>query len=53
MPVLEAALDNPHKVSILMYPTKALAQDQLRAIAQYTQTGLTRAVRDHARNSRM
>ena len=52
VPVLEVALCNPHAVSLLLYPTKALAQDQLRAIGSYTGTGLTDQVRRRCRSER-
>lgn len=36
VPVLEAALQNPKARALYLFPTKALAQDQLRALRQLT-----------------
>lgn len=32
LPIIEALAENPNTCTILMFPTKALAQDQLRAL---------------------
>lgn len=37
VPVLEAILEDPHARAIYLFPTKALAQDQLRALDEITQ----------------
>lgn len=36
VPLVENLLDDPQATALLLYPTKALAQDQLRAITQLT-----------------
>ncbi len=38
LPLLEALLDDPGATALLLFPTKALAQDQLRAFTRFTDT---------------
>ncbi|MBV8984978.1 MAG: DEAD/DEAH box helicase [Acidimicrobiia bacterium] len=40
LPIAEAAVDNPPGTALLVFPTKALAQDQLRALAAMEVLGL-------------
>lgn len=35
LPILEALLENPESTALLLYPTKALAQDQLRGLLRF------------------
>jgi len=37
LPILETLLDEPHAKAIYMFPTKALAQDQLRVLRRYAE----------------
>ncbi|MCK4300811.1 MAG: DEAD/DEAH box helicase, partial [Planctomycetes bacterium] len=37
IPTLEAILENPNATMLYIYPTKALAQDQLRGLNQFTE----------------
>lgn len=46
LPVLEAIADDPRSRAILLYPTKALAQDQARSLAAYRLPGLRAAIYD-------
>ncbi len=39
IPVLEEFTKNPRSTFLFMYPTKALAQDQLRALSAYRESG--------------
>ncbi len=38
IPVLESLLEDPESCALYLYPTKALAQDQLRTLQRYQQT---------------
>jgi DEAD/DEAH box helicase domain-containing protein len=40
VPVLQAALEDPLSRALYLFPTKALAQDQLRALRELTSAGL-------------
>jgi DEAD/DEAH box helicase domain-containing protein len=44
LPVLDTAARDPHARALFVYPTKALAQDQTRALAAYRLPGLRPAV---------
>ncbi len=46
LPVLEAVACEPHSRALLLYPTKALAQDQARSLAAYRLEGLRVAIYD-------
>lgn len=46
VPLVEAILENPASTSLLLYPTKALAQDQHRSLGAYRLPGLTPALYD-------
>jgi DEAD/DEAH box helicase domain-containing protein len=46
VPIAEAATGTPPATAILVFPTKALAQDQLRALGQLQIPGLTAATYD-------
>jgi len=35
LPILQSLLENPERTTLLIYPTKALAQDQLKGIQRY------------------
>ncbi len=35
LPILEALVENPAAAALYMFPTKALAQDQLRALREF------------------
>lgn len=35
LPILEALVENPSATALYMFPTKALAQDQLRALKEF------------------
>jgi DEAD/DEAH box helicase domain-containing protein len=41
VPVLEALLDDPAACALYLYPTKALAQDQLRTLTRYLEADAT------------
>jgi DEAD/DEAH box helicase domain-containing protein len=45
-PIVEAILENPRTSALLMFPTKALAQDQLRALQDLRIPGLVAATYD-------
>ncbi len=40
IPVLESLLENPESRALYLFPTKALAQDQLRVLRRYSEEGL-------------
>src|SRR5438067_5081792 len=46
LPVLDAISRDPHTRALYLYPTKALAQDQYRALAGYALPGLRPAIYD-------
>src|SRR5919197_310599 len=46
LPVLDASARDPHTRALYLYPTKALAQDQYRALAGYAVPGLRPAIYD-------
>jgi DEAD/DEAH box helicase domain-containing protein len=46
LPVLEGLLDDPHARALYLYPTKALAQDQARALDALGLSGLTVRIYD-------
>jgi DEAD/DEAH box helicase domain-containing protein len=46
VPIAEAALDDPQSTALLLFPTKALAQDQFRALHDLDVPGLVAAVYD-------
>ena len=46
VPLVETALENPQSTSLLLYPTKALAQDQHRSLGSYRLPGVTPALYD-------
>jgi len=46
IPIAEAILDNPRTTSLLIFPTKALAQDQLRSLTNLRIPGLVAATYD-------
>lgn len=46
LPVLSAVAGNPHARALYLYPTKALAQDQARAIAELRVPGVRQAIYD-------
>ncbi|MDQ3980826.1 MAG: DEAD/DEAH box helicase, partial [Actinomycetota bacterium] len=46
LPIAEAAVERPAGTSLLLYPTKALAQDQLRSLRQLNVPGLVPATYD-------
>jgi DEAD/DEAH box helicase domain-containing protein len=46
LPIAEASLDRPAGTALLLYPTKALAQDQLRSLGGLGVDGLVPAVYD-------
>ncbi len=46
IPIAEAILENPRTSSLLVFPTKALAQDQLRSLAALRIPGLVAATYD-------
>jgi DEAD/DEAH box helicase domain-containing protein len=46
IPMAEAILDNPRTTGLLVFPTKALAQDQLRSLAGLRIPGLVAATYD-------
>jgi DEAD/DEAH box helicase domain-containing protein len=45
-PILEATMEDSKTTSLLLYPTKALAQDQLRSLAGFRLPGITPAAYD-------
>jgi DEAD/DEAH box helicase domain-containing protein len=46
LPVLEALAADPHRRALYLYPTKALAQDQARALAALAVPGVRAAIYD-------
>lgn len=46
VPIAEAILDNPRTTALLLFPTKALAQDQLRSLQELRIPGLVAATYD-------
>ena len=40
LPTIEAILTNRHSTAMFLYPTKALAQDQMRTLRDFNNTGL-------------
>ena len=46
MPLVERALEDPRSTALLLYPTKALAQDQLGSLQRYNLPGVTPATYD-------
>jgi DEAD/DEAH box helicase domain-containing protein len=46
LPIAEATLDSPPGTALLLYPTKALAQDQLRSLRELGVRGLVPATYD-------
>ena len=46
MPVLDAIARDPHSRALYLYPTKALAQDQARKLAEIAPGGLRHAIYD-------
>ncbi len=46
LPIAEQILDQPRSTALLLYPTKALAQDQLRALGELGIPGLVAATYD-------
>lgn len=46
LPVLDAIAHDPHARALLLFPTKALAQDQLRALTRLGLAGLRPAIYD-------
>ena len=46
VPLVEAVLERPAATALLMYPTKALAQDQHRSLASYRLPGLNASLYD-------
>ena len=39
IPIIEALIDNAQATTLMIYPTKALAQDQLRGVGKFLRTG--------------
>ncbi|HEX2368974.1 MAG TPA: DEAD/DEAH box helicase [Acidimicrobiia bacterium] len=46
VPLVERALEDPRSTALLLYPTKALAQDQLGSLQRYRLPGVTAATYD-------
>ena len=46
VPIVERALEDPRSTALLLYPTKALAQDQLGSLQRYRLPGVTAATYD-------
>ena len=46
VPIVERALEDPRTTALLLYPTKALAQDQLGSLQRYRLPGVTAATYD-------
>jgi len=46
IPIVEQILDNPQATALLLFPTKALAQDQLRSFREFRMPGLNASTYD-------